>query len=390
MTSPGAVLYAGRMYRDDLEAARQRIASLEQELAARDAELAELRRQTPEQPSAEPAPLRAQSWARRGRLLVATAMMAGIVMPAVMSDPEQPAEAIPPHTPARMTAAALPATGSLGAMPALASGPAKAQARLYPRQQTAAFLLDPGREPLASGSPREIARIGAPDTRLAGDVVTREQRPEDCGPKRGYTAWAQLPPETMTLDFESCTACDCCLPGGVFPSEFDGRSRYRPETQACTHCSAAAILSAAGMRVAGALPVGGTNRARDDDFGGRFLKPDRGAMRFEMRRPVEILALVARPSGLETVALDQPRTAFVTLIGFDERNRIVDVATSSYTVTIPEASPHVRAEVIDRERFLAVEACAGKTLAAAELHMSDWNAAVDHIAVYPPVSAAAH
>lgn len=118
------------MYRDELEAARQRIASLEEQLRERDAEIAELRRaRAARQDPARP------PWRRRFVALTVIAGLFGLLVLAPLLPAE---EAKAPAGPEQL-AAGQPGT-ALGPAPAGMAGRASAGRLGAPR----ATLTDPG------------------------------------------------------------------------------------------------------------------------------------------------------------------------------------------------------------------------------------------------------
>ena len=310
------------MYRDELEAARNRIVDLEERLRRSERR----RRRREERPSGAVAGSGARS-----------AALAGL-----------------PRSPRWRLAL------GAGALALLAAALLPLEKAGSPRRDTtpaAAAPSEPAPSPaVPPASPSEPTRA-MPATSSVARREPRIERPAFCAPRHQYRSQVDLPAGTQVVTMDSCEGCDCCGTDGSYPE------RSSPE---CTRCAVEHALGAAGIRLTGsAILLARSRRALDPGFRGGALSAWREPLRLRFAPPVAAFALEVRPRGLSSWKSGGASTATVALVGYDATGRAVDVSRAEYSEPYDEAN--LAEAVAARRRFLVVEACAGATLTEVEL-----------------------
>jgi hypothetical protein len=187
-------------------------------------------------------------------------------------------------------------------------------------------------------------------------------RPDWCARKHDYHGLTSFPPGSRLLDFKQCLGCDCCLPGGRYPSEFAGGPKPEPipSYYDCVACAAEQLLAREGVTLGG---------VRSYALGNYSVEDYVANITFDV--PVTAVGLQAGLNGVRVTSKPELQTwVTVTLVGYDAADRPVDAAAAR----IPEwADDERQISRLSNRAFLSVESCAGATLKRAALFVPKAN-----------------
>ncbi len=189
------------------------------------------------------------------------------------------------------------------------------------------------------------------------------------------TSIADIPLEAVKVDFETCSDCLCCLPGGLYPAEIP---------LDCLMCGPAGALQKAGAVLTGGMLttlvgcVEGNKGAplanRATFIGSAYTTPSGSAgLQLVLQPPATMFGFSAVPTSSDAKPV-------VILRGYDANDQLVAQDAFDFY----QAPGGSCATLNPAAQFFGFRPCFGAKLHKVIVEVSDANVAIDEVRIYRP------